>query len=80
MQKIPSFSLLSRLLAFASQVVTATIGKGMCNFRRSGEMLLFCSDNLKAAGSKAGTTSALLFPVPCDIFSPCDAFHPGEVR
>lgn len=52
----------------------------MCNFPRSGEMLLFYSDNLKASGSKAGTTSAGLCLAPCDAFGPGDAFSPGEVR
>lgn len=64
MQKIPSFPLLSRLLAFASQVVRAAVGKGGCNFPGSGEMLLFYSHNFKAAGSKAGTASAWLSPAP----------------
>jgi len=45
MQNIPSFSLLSRLLAIASWVVTAAVGKGVCDFPRTAEVLLFYSHN-----------------------------------
>lgn len=56
---------LSRCLAFASQVVGAAVGKGMCSFPRSGEMLLFYSDESCREQSRYHFCLALASPLRC---------------
>lgn len=56
---------LSRCLAFAPQVVGAAVGKGMCSFPRSGEMLLFYSDKSCREQSRYRFCLALASPLRC---------------